>query len=162
MHYTCWPEGWAHVAMSRTSFILVLLAIPWLVSGCVPIPKKAVVRYGVQGILVDAATGATLAKNHVFVTSDGNQFKAKTNGKGEFKVRPEMHHFWTWLGGPMWRDATRVTVDISLDGYIPYRKTFIVKTESPEAQVPSDQACLFGVSGRLKPASGGRFKTSQS
>jgi hypothetical protein len=41
-------------------------------------------------------------------------------------------------------DATRVTVEISLDNYLPYQRTFIVRTESAHTSVPEDEARLSG------------------
>ena len=115
-----------------------------LAAGCVPIPKQSVVRYGVQGRLMDAATGAPIARSHATLTVDGQEFDRKTNRRGEFKVSPDLHHFWTWLGGPMWMNATRATVDIAFDEYRPYHKTFVVRTESLDVPVPPDQDRLSG------------------
>ena len=58
--------------MSRTTIILLLLAVCGLASGCVPIPKKSVVRYGVQGSLEDSGTATPLAKSQVVVTFGTN------------------------------------------------------------------------------------------
>ena len=130
--------------MSRSGRILVVVALCGLAAGCVPIPKQSVVRYGVQGRLTDATSGMPIAKSHVSIMVDGQGFDRKTNRRGEFKVRPEMHHFWTWLGGPMWMNATRATVDIASDDYGPYHRTFLVRTESLDVPVPPDQDRLSG------------------
>ena len=45
----------------------------------------------------------------------------------------------------MWANATKATVDIALDGYAPYSRTFVVRTESPNVPVPPDQDRLEGI-----------------
>ena len=124
--------------MSRTFYILTVVTLCGLAAGCVPLPKKSVVHYGMEGRLTDADSGLPISKTNLSVIVDGREFKAKTNRRGQFKVAPEMQHFWTWLGGPMWMDATRATVEISLAGWDPYQRTFIVQSESAEAPVPPD------------------------
>ena len=130
--------------MSRSFHVLAVVALCGLVVGCVPLPKKTVARYGVEGRLTDAASGEPIAKSHVYVVVDGQKFERKTDRRGEFKLTPEMHHFWTWLGGPWWPDATRATVEIAFDGYASYHRIFVVRTESPDAPVPPDQSRLRG------------------
>jgi len=98
----------------------------------------------VQGRLTDAASGVPIGKSRVSIVVDGRKFDRKTNRRGEFKVVPEMHHFWTWLGGPMWMNATRASVEIALDNYAPYQSAFIVRSESAEVPVPPDQDRLDG------------------
>ena len=92
--------------MSRNSHILAVVVFGVLVVGCVPLPKKTVVRYGIEGRLTDARSGEPIAKRPVCVVVDGQEYNRKTNRRGEFKLAPDMHHFWTWLGGPWWPDAT--------------------------------------------------------
>ena len=85
-----------------------------------------------------------VARHHVVVTVDDKQFEKKTNPKGEFKTAPESHHFFTWLGGPMRMNATRATIDIVFDGYVPYHRVLIVRTESPDMPLPPDKDRLSG------------------
>ncbi len=130
--------------MSSSAPIFVLAAICGFAVGCVPIQKKSIVHYGVQGRLTNAASGAPLERSHISIVVDGREFDRKTNHRGEFKVAPEMHHFWTWLGGPMWMDATRATVEISLQGCTPYHRTFMLRSEGIEVPVALDQDRLEG------------------
>ena len=140
--YTGKPWGWKLRpsldvrTMSRNAYIVTVVALCGLMMGCIPVPKKSVVRYGVEGRVADAASGQPIAKARISVAVDGREFSKKTNREGAFKVAPEMHHFWTWLGGPMWMDATRATVQISVAGYAPYDRTFIVRSEGLDAPVP--------------------------
>ena len=113
-------------------------------TGCVPIPKKSVIHYGVQGRLTDAVSGKPIGKSHLVIIVDGRAFDRKTNSRGQFRVPPEMHPFWTWLGGPMWLDATRTTAEISLHGRTRFQKTFIVREERPYTIAPPDVDQLQG------------------
>jgi hypothetical protein len=131
--------------MSRNTHALAVVFLCGLLMGCVPLPRKTVARYGVEGRLTDAATGEPIAKSRVFVLVDSQEFNKRTNRRGEFRVAPQMHHFWTWLGGPWWPDATRATVDITFDNYAPYHRTFIVRSEAPDVPVPPDHDQLKGV-----------------
>jgi hypothetical protein len=130
--------------MSHNPCTLAVVAFCGLAVGCVPIPKKSVAHYGVEGRLTEAATGAPMRKAHASIVVDGRELNRKTNGQGEFKVSPEMHHFWTWLGGPMWGDAKRATVEITLVGCAPYHRTFVVQSESFDIPVAPDQDRLKG------------------
>jgi hypothetical protein len=130
--------------MSRCVRVLAVVAVCAMAVGCVPIREKAVVHYGVRGRLLDASTGEPVAKTRVSVLVDGRNFDRKTSGRGEFKVSPEMHHFWTWLGGPVWMNATGANVEIALEGYSAYRKAFVVRSPSPDVPVPPDQDRLDG------------------
>jgi hypothetical protein len=130
--------------MNRNTHILVVAGLCGMLVGCIPLPRKTVARYGVEGRLTDAATGEPIAKRHVSVKVDGQKFDKKTNRQGEFKAPPDMYHFWTWLGGPWWPDATRATVEITFVGYAPYHRTFVVKTETPDVPLPPDYIVLNG------------------
>jgi len=115
-----------------------------LVVGCVPVPKKTVARYGVEGRLTDAVSGEPITKSPFCVVVEGKAFSKETNRRGEFKLAPKMHHFWTWLGGPWLPEATRANVLITFDGYAPYQRTFVVRTEYPDVPVPPDLDRLKG------------------
>ncbi len=128
--------------MSRSTCLLVVIVLCGIAVGCIPVPKKTVAHYGVEGRLTDAATGAPIAKSRVSIWVDGQEFKKKTNPRWEFKVAFDMHHFCTWLGGPWWADATRAAVDIAIDGYTPYQRTFVVRSESLDVPLPPDQGRL--------------------
>ena len=130
--------------MERKAQIVTVIGLCGLMAGCIPVPKKSVAHYGVEGRLTDASNGEPIAKARVSVAVDGREFSKTTNRSGEFKVAPEMHHFWTWLGGPMWMDATRSTVNIASDGYVSYHKTLVVRSESADVPVPPDQDQLKG------------------
>lgn len=144
----CHPSAVAEFAvvraMSPSAFILALVVLCGLAVGCVPLPKNSVVHYGVRGRLTDAASGLPIGKSHVSIVVDERKFDRTTNGRGEFKVVPEMHHFWTWLGGPMWMNATRASVEISLSDYAPYQSAFTVGRERAEGPAPPDQDRLDG------------------
>ena len=122
--------------MSRSPYNVVVVTVCGLMIGCVPFPKTSVVHFGVEGRLVDASSSRPLGKTAISVFVDNRQFSKKTNRNGEFKFAPEMHHFWTWLGGPMLMDATRAKVQISAAGYSAYERTFIVRRESLDAAIP--------------------------
>jgi hypothetical protein len=85
-----------------------------------------------------------LGKSHVSVVVDGREFDRKTNRRGEFSVAPDMHHFWTWLGGPIWMDATNATVGISMIDYTAYQSTFAVLSMDPDVPVAPDRDRLQG------------------
>ncbi len=135
---------WSHTStIMRSAPVLALVALCVAAVGCIPVPKKTVARYGVEGRLTDSASRAPIGSRHVSIAVDGARFDRKTNRRGEFRVKPRFHRFWTWLGGPMWMSATRVTVEISLDGRVPYRRTFSVSME-PDMLVPPDRDRLKG------------------
>jgi hypothetical protein len=127
-----------------SSVLLAVAALCGLVTGCVPIPTKSVVHYGVQGRLVEAGSGVDIARTNLRVTVDGRQHRTRSNRRGEFTVAPEMHHYWTWLGGPVWANATGATVDTAVDGYAPYHRTLTVVSENPAAPVAPDASRLRG------------------
>src|SRR5690349_3405864 len=65
--------------MSRSSRILAVVALCGLTVGCVPIPKKSVVHYGVEGRLTDGASGTAIPKDRISIVVDGREFSRKTN-----------------------------------------------------------------------------------
>ncbi len=124
--------------------LLALVALCVVAVGCVPCPAKSMVHYGVEGQLRDAASGMPIGRRHVFVVVDGRKFDRTTNRRGEFKVAPEMRHFWTWLGGPWCMDAPGATLEISLDDYALYQRTFVVRSTTFDAPVTPDQRLVRG------------------
>jgi hypothetical protein len=119
--------------MSHNAHTFAAFALCGLAVGCVPLPKKTVAHYGVQGRLLDAASRAPIEKVHTTIAVDGREFERKTNHQGEFTVSPEWQHFWTWLGGPWWPSARAATVDIAIDGYTPHHEDLKVEAATPRS-----------------------------
>ncbi len=136
--------NWIVREMVRAAQMLVAASLCSFSVGCVPILKKHIVHYGVQGKLTDVATGLSIGKTNASIVVDRREFNRKTNHGGEFKVPPETHYFWTWLGGPWRMDATNAVIEISLHGYEPYGWTFTVRSPSSEVPVPPDKDWLCG------------------
>jgi hypothetical protein len=124
--------------MSRSAHILTLLvATVGLSSGCIPVVRTSVVRYGVEAKLVDAETGAPIAKQRVQVAVDGQERTKKTDKSGAFRIAPERHHYWAWLmGGPYWGPPRGASIQETTAGYTSYRRDWAAW---PQAEPELDQ-----------------------
>jgi hypothetical protein len=130
--------------MKRNLLVYSFLGLCMLTVGCVPLPTNSVVHYGVRARVVDAESRMPVARRHVIVTVDNCRFDRKTNQNGEFEIAPEVHSYFTWLGGPMWMNATRARVEIEFDGYVPYHRVLVVRSESLDMALPPDKDRLSG------------------
>ena len=110
--------------MSRSARILALLvATSSLVTGCIPVVRTSVARYGVEATLVDAKTAEPIAKQRVQVRVDGQEHTKKTDRSGTFKISPERRHYWAWLmGGPYWAPPRSASIQVTTEGYTSYQK----------------------------------------
>ena len=105
------------------TYFLTAIAIGHLGSGCIPVLRTQVVHYGVEGKLVDADSGAPIAKQHIQVTVDAREQIKKTDRQGGFKIGPDRRHYWAWLmGGPFRPAPTMTSILIRSSGYLPYNR----------------------------------------
>lgn len=102
--------------------MLLLLSVASLATSCVPVLRTSVVRYGVEGRLLDADTSEPMTKRRVHVTVDGQDHVKKTNRSGAFKIPPDRHYYWAWLmGGPYWAPPRGACIGLATDRYTPYQ-----------------------------------------
>jgi hypothetical protein len=117
--------------------LALLVAASGLVTGCIPVVRTSVVRYGVEATLVDAKTTEPISKQRVQVTVDGQEHAKRTDRSGTFKISPERHHYWAWLmGGPYWGPPRGASIQVTTEGYTSYQRDWAAW---PQADAELDQ-----------------------
>jgi hypothetical protein len=144
---------------------LTAIGLCFLGSGCIPVLRTQVVRYGVEGKLVDADSRAPLAKQRIQVTVDWREHDRKTGRQGEFKIGPDRRHYWAWLmGGPFWPAPTRTSIQILSGGYVPYNRDIARGSSDgtpPDRDRLSDGYIDLGIIGLKKSQPGSEEPVSQ-
>jgi hypothetical protein len=110
----------------KTIFQIILLAACLAFSGCIGLQHmNAIVHYGVNGRLLDADTQNPITNTAVNISVDGRNRDLKTNRDGYFAVPPETNGYWTWLGGPIYKNAEEAKCEIRVSEYATFKTTFV-------------------------------------
>ena len=80
---------------------------------------NSVKRYGIESTLLDAGQASPITNAPVMVTIDDETFTQKSSRHGDIRVRPDIEHRITWLGGPPILSDHEAKIKIECIGYEP-------------------------------------------